>query len=67
MTAFALIVVGGLFFNENAEFFAQANKNFDAGMIWHKITCRAPDPNELSIPLKNEDTGKEYVCFKMKK
>mgnify|MGYP003322780466 FL=1 len=65
----ALMLMGGLFVNDNAEFFAQADANYAAGLTWQHIEggCRAPDPNELYISAKNEDTGKEWVCFKMRK
>ena len=61
------MLMGGLFVNDNAEFFAQADANYAAGLTWQHIQggCRAPDPNELYISAKNEDTGKEWVCFKI--
>lgn len=67
MFVFTVALMGGLFFNENAEFFAQADKNYADGLRWAKIEegCRAPNLKELFISAKNEDTGKEFVCFKM--
>ena len=69
MFILTMAVMGGLFFNDNSEFFAQADANYAAGLTWQHIEggCRAPDPNELYISAKNEDTGKEWVCFKMSK
>tara|TARA_B100001094_G_scaffold323255_1_gene373788 strand:- start:1271 stop:1480 length:210 start_codon:yes stop_codon:yes gene_type:complete len=69
MLVLATIVIGGLFFNDNAEFFEQANKNYADGMRWSKIEqgCRAPNPEEIYISAINESTGEEWVCFKMRK
>ncbi len=69
MLVLATVVIGGLFFNDNAEFFAQANKNHADGMKWATIKegCRAPNPNELHIAAIDENTGKKWVCFKMRK
>ena len=37
MLVLATIVIGGLFFNDNAEFFEQANKNYADGMRWYLL------------------------------
>tara|TARA_Y100000389_G_C17073012_1_gene322923 strand:+ start:257 stop:466 length:210 start_codon:yes stop_codon:yes gene_type:complete len=68
MLVLATIVIGGLFFNDNAEFFKQANKNYADGMTWQSIEegCRAPNSNELYIASVDTSTGEEWVCFKMK-
>tara|TARA_B110000046_G_scaffold168157_1_gene186337 strand:+ start:6875 stop:7084 length:210 start_codon:yes stop_codon:yes gene_type:complete len=68
MFVIPLAIIGVLFFNENAEFFAQADKNLAAGMTWQVIEdgCRAPQKGELYIASVDTTTGKEYVCFKLK-
>lgn len=61
------ILIGGLFYEDNKEFFVKAGEQIDQGYIWHAMKCRAPMEGTLHITAKNEDTGREYVCFKLEK
>ena len=69
MFAIAMIVMGGLFLHENHEFFAQAEKQIEAGYTWSKIDegCREPLEGTLHIAAENPDTGEKFVCFQLKK
>tara|TARA_B100000902_G_scaffold89522_1_gene93280 strand:+ start:1376 stop:1678 length:303 start_codon:yes stop_codon:yes gene_type:complete len=68
MFVLAITLMGGLFIYDNAEFFAQAEKNHANGLTWQAIEdgCRAPNSDEIYIASVDQATGKEWVCFKMK-
>tara|TARA_S200000501_G_scaffold329525_1_gene330165 strand:- start:112 stop:312 length:201 start_codon:yes stop_codon:yes gene_type:complete len=63
----AIILMGGMFVSDNAEFFKVAGEQIEAGHKWEAMKCRAPEEGTLYIPAINESTGKEYVCFKLEK
>mgnify|MGYP001162461768 FL=1 len=63
----AIILMGGMFVSDNAEFFKLADEQIKAGHQWQAMKCRAPEEGTLYIAAKNESTGKEYVCFKLEK
>ena len=63
----AMILMGGMFVSDNAEFFKVADEQIKAGHQWQAMKCRAPEAGTLYIAAKNESTGKEYVCFKLEK
>jgi len=66
MFVLAVTLIGGLFVNDNAEFFNDVEANRNDGMTWKYIGPQAPNEDESSIPMISED-GKETVYFKMKK
>lgn len=63
---FALALISGLWFTENAEFVATAKAQRSEGYTWHKIECR---PVNESIPNIHIETpiGNKLVCWKLKK
>ena len=61
------ILIGGLFYEDNKEFFVKADEQLEAGYTWNAMKCRAPEEGTLYIPAINEATGKELVCFKLEK
>tara|TARA_B100000282_G_scaffold66987_1_gene45182 strand:- start:1153 stop:1362 length:210 start_codon:yes stop_codon:yes gene_type:complete len=69
MLVVATIVMGGLFFHDNKEFFAKAEEQLNNGYTWSAIDggCRAPTSGTFYIPAINEATGEELVCFKLEK
>lgn len=67
MTAVLAFIIGGLFYEDNKEFFVKADEQLEAGYTWNAMKCRAPMEGTLHITAKNEDTGREYVCFKLEK
>ena len=62
----ALVLIGGMFFADNAEFFAEAHKGEEAGKTWQYVGSQVRNPNELAIPLINELTGEETILFRLK-
>ena len=61
------ILIGGLFYEDNKEFFVKADEQLEAGYTWNAMKCRAPLEGTLHITAKNEATGEELVCFKLEK
>ena len=59
------ILVTGLFFYDNAEFFDTVKQNQEDGYEWNYIGKTAPDGSP-AITVINEATGEESVYFKMK-
>lgn len=59
--AFAL-----LFSVDNAEFLENVQEGYDKGMSWHYTGKKERDPNVPSLPVINENTGEEFVYFKLK-
>jgi len=60
-----IVLMTGLFFQDNAEFFATANKQVKAGHNWHYIGKTIPDGSP-AITSRNE-AGEEFIYFKLKK
>ena len=60
-----LVFVLGLFAVDNAEFFETVEKNIEDGMTWHYVGKQSPDGNP-AITVKNENTGEEFIYWKMK-
>tara|TARA_B100000780_G_scaffold104484_1_gene73072 strand:- start:1154 stop:1357 length:204 start_codon:yes stop_codon:yes gene_type:complete len=61
----AVMLIGGMFFADNAEFFAEAHKGEQAGKTWQWVGPETRNPAELAIPLINEETGKETILFRL--
>ena len=63
------ILIGGLFYEDNKEFFGKAHEQTQQGYTWSAIDggCRAPTSGTFYIPAINEATGEEIVCFKLEK
>ena len=51
---FGIILMAGLFVGTNAEFFNAVEQDSKDGMTWHYVG-------------KHEETGEEFIYFKMKK
>jgi len=64
MFVIAVTLMGGLFVNENAEFFNDVEQNRKDGKVWEYVGPQSPNEDESSIPLISED-GSETVYFKM--
>lgn len=56
----------GLFFHDNSDFFATAEKQTAEGYEWNYIGKTIPDGSP-AITARNEDTGDEFIYFKLKK
>ena len=52
-----MLLMGGLFVSDNAEFFKLADEQIKAGHSWKAMKCRAPEEGTLYIPAINETTG----------
>jgi hypothetical protein len=66
MFVIAVTLIGGMFVNDNAEFFNDVEANRKAGMEWQYVGPQAPNEDESSIPV-TDSNGKETVYFKMAK
>jgi hypothetical protein len=66
MFVLAVTLIGGLFVNDNAEFFNDVEKNRKDGKVWEYVGSTPMNEDESAIPLISED-GSETVYFKMKK
>ena len=64
MFVIAVTLMGGLFVNENAEFFNDVEQNRKDGKVWEYVGPQSPNEDESSIPLISKDSG-ETVYFKM--
>jgi|TARA_R110002167_G_scaffold214423_2_gene419136 hypothetical protein len=64
MFVIAVTLMGGLFVNENAEFFNDVEQNRKDGKVWEYVGPQSPNEDESSIPLISKDGG-ETVYFKM--
>ena len=60
MFVIAVTLMGGLFVNENAEFFNDVEQNRKDGKVWEYVGPQSPNEDESSIPLISED-GSETV------
>jgi|TARA_R110000823_G_scaffold189035_1_gene320963 hypothetical protein len=58
-----LIMIFGLFTNDNAEFFAAGEVNKAAGLKWEYVGSQPVPEGHVAIPSVNPDTGKETVIF----
>jgi len=56
-----VIVIWGLFANENAEFFDASEAN--AHLNWEYTGTQSVPENHVALPTINPDTGKETVMF----
>ncbi len=63
--AIMMLLMTGLFFQDNADFFATAEKQVKAGHDWHYIGKAIPDGSP-AITSRNE-AGEEFIYFKLKK
>jgi hypothetical protein len=63
---FGIILMAGLFVGTNAEFFNAVDQDSKDGMTWHYVGKQVPD-GAPAITVKNEETGEEFIYFKMKK
>ena len=61
----AVVVVTMLFFNNNAEFFEAINSPKNADKDWVYVGQQVRNPDELAIPLVNEETGLETILFRL--
>jgi|TARA_X000001036_G_scaffold408810_1_gene419359 hypothetical protein len=61
----ALVVMSMLFFNNNAEFLEAIDSPKNADKEWTYVGSQVRDPNELAIPLVNEETGEETILFRL--
>lgn len=61
-----LAVFIALFAADNAEFFENVQEGYDKGMTWHYTGKQVRDPKVPSLPIINEQTGEEYVYWKLK-
>tara|TARA_X000001036_G_scaffold70751_1_gene62153 strand:- start:1697 stop:1906 length:210 start_codon:yes stop_codon:yes gene_type:complete len=69
MLAVMTMIIGGLFYEDNKDFFATAHEQYQQGYTWSAIDdgCRAPTSGTFYIASINEATGEEIVCFKLEK
>jgi len=58
-----VIVILGLFGNDNAEFFNASEVNAAAGLKWEYTGTQSVPENHVALPTVNPDTGKETVMF----
>lgn len=61
----ALVVVTMLFFNDNAEFLEAIDSPKNADKDWVYVGSQVRNPDELAIPLVNEETGEETILFRL--
>jgi len=66
MFVLAVTLIGGLFVNDNAEFFNDVERNKKEGKTWEYVGPHSPNDEESSIPVIDSE-GKETVYFKMTK
>lgn len=55
----------GMFFNDNAEFFAESKKQTDQGYTWEYVGKRNADEFSFSLPIINEETGEKSIYWKL--
>jgi hypothetical protein len=60
---FELIMIFGLFANENEDFFAVSDAKKAAGLKWEYVGTQPVPEGHVAIPSVNPDTGKETVIF----
>ena len=63
--AVMMILMTGLFFQDNSNFFATAEKQVAEGYEWNYIGKTIPDGSP-AITTRNE-AGEEFIYFKLKK
>tara|TARA_X000001036_G_scaffold422420_1_gene445354 strand:- start:450 stop:662 length:213 start_codon:yes stop_codon:yes gene_type:complete len=66
MAIAGLVLITALFFNDNAEFFAKAEEQYEKGAKWEWVGPQARDPMTPAIPFINEETGEETILYKLK-
>lgn len=60
-----LALVTALFFNDNAEFFAESQKQYEQGYTWEYVGKRNADEFSFSLPIINQDTGEKTIYWKL--
>ena len=60
-----LALVTALFFNDNAEFFAESQKQYEQGYTWEYVGKRNADEFSFSLPIINQDTGEKNIYWKL--
>ena len=62
-----LVIMTGLFFHDNAEFFAESNKNKEQGYTWEFVGKQKANDYKYSIPVINQETGEEFIYWEQQK
>ena len=62
----ALMLFTTLFAVDNKVFFETVEQNINDGLSWHYVGKSDPD-GQPAITVRNEQTGEEFIYFKMKK
>ena len=62
----AIVLIGGLFISNNAEFFNSVEVNKKDGMEWEYVGPQTPSEDDINIPVIDSE-GEETIYFKMTK
>lgn len=61
-----LVLITGLFFHDNAEFFAESKKNYEKGYTWEYVGKQKANKYKYSLPVINEQTGEKFIYWEQK-
>lgn len=61
-----LVLIAGLFFADNNEFFRTVEQQRAEGYTWQSIDCRQVTPDLPALTI-DTPTGKQLVCHKLQK